>query len=143
MTMALNNLSIVPGKSLGEVRIGQSKVELIQQNFKLEENRDPKVYFKKNNLLVRLEDEKVVQIWFEGQNLSELFFKDKSMPRKSDPQTLKKIFNCEPKIEGTGGYLFFCENHGLELDYSPKHELVGFSVIAPKVADSIVAPSSK
>ncbi len=130
---------IRPGARLGDVLIGQSKSTLIQKGYTSDKDRDPNQYFRKNSILVRFEKDQVSQMWYEG-NINNLRLRGNKFPSTTDSITLTKFFKgCEPKIKGTGGILYYCENRGIELSYSFNDKLQSISVVTPSLVKKIIS----
>ncbi len=132
--LSMNTLQVVPGKSLGDVQIGDSSEILKKKNFVADNSRvtPETTYFMRKDFLVRLVKDRVVQIWYEG-DLKKLRVGDKSLPEKTDASSFRKFFkSCDPIVKGSGGEILYCENKGVEIVYSidPVHGL-GFSVLSP------------
>ena len=129
---------LVPGRSLGNVNIGDTRSKLLQDGFKSDNIRDSNHFLKHDNLLVRLEQDQAVQIWFEGNNLTVLSLRGKKLPKKKSAKSLKKFFrNCEPEVKGSGGFLIYCEDRGIELVFSFSGDFQGLSIITQSVAESV------
>ena len=138
------NMVLVPGKSLGDISIGETRGSLVKKGFVLDEIRDTSKYLKKENILVVLEDNRAVQIWFESMNLSSLSLRGQKFPNINSPEVLRNFFkDCEPEYKGSGGILIYCENRGVELAYSFSKALQGLSVVTPAVANLVVGPRQK
>lgn len=136
-------VEVVPGLSLGPVKIGATKAELLELGFTEDAIREAGLYYRKGDVLVRLKGEMVVQIWHETENMSKLRFKGKKFPRKASLEALKKFFSgCEKDIEGSGGLIVYCENRGIEITTSyPRGEVSGFSITTPQNAAEMIGPT--
>ncbi len=87
-------VKIFPGKSLGSVKIGDSSTRLKKMGFLLDNSKtSTDWYFKKRKYLVRLTDDKAVQIWFDDKSLNSLRFKGKKMPDVPSIESFRKIFH--------------------------------------------------
>ncbi len=133
-------MTVVPGKSLGGVSIGDSKADVIEKGFASDQDRDPEQYFAKGLFLVRIEGHRVNQIWFNG-NAQNLYLREKKFPKSKDLKVLRSFFkNCESEILGSGGKLVYCENRGVELVFSFEGKLQVLSIVTPAVVESVVGP---
>ena len=133
-------LTVVPGKSLGGVSIGDSKAVIIEKGFVSDQDRDPEQYFVKGLFLVRIEGPRVNQIWFNG-NAQNLYLRDKKIPKSKDLKILRSFFkNCESEILGSAGKIVYCENRGVELIFSFEGKLQGLSIVTPSLVESTVNP---
>ncbi len=131
-------MSVIPGKSLGGVSIGDSKAVLIDKGFVSDQDRDPEQYFVKGLFLVRIEGSRVNQIWFNG-NAQNLYLRDKKFPQSKDLKILSSFFkNCESEILGSAGKIVYCENRGVELIFSFEGKLQTLSIVTPGLVESVV-----
>ncbi len=136
-------IQIDPGKSLGEVSVGQTSSSLLKAGFVADKVRieipGSLSYLTKDQLLVRLEDDRVVQIWFVGKDLSTLRYEGKSLPKATEPKAFAEFFKtCEPVVQGSGGKLLYCADRGVELSFPGPTGPVGFSVILPAEVEKII-----
>jgi len=135
------NFIVVPGKSLGVVHIGDTMNQLVSNGFQPDKDRDPLQFCRKGPILARLESDRVVQLWFDG-DYAHLLFKKKRFPSKKDPETLRKYFrDCEATVVGSGGTLIYCENRGVELAYRNNAEFIGLSIVTPDVVKKVIQNS--
>ena len=124
-------MSVIPGSGLGTVSIGETRSDLIAQGFVFDQVRDHDHYLRKSLILVRLENNQAVQIWYDG-NIRNLRLRGKKFPAKTDSKTLASFFRgCEPGVRGSGGVLIYCENRGIELNYSFPKRFDGISILVP------------
>lgn len=134
-------INAVPGKSLGQVSIGESSAKLEKIGFKLDTSRasDPSVtYWIRGKHLARLKSDKVVEIWLNDVTSKTLTINKKRLPKKLNFQSLKKVLsNCE-EHEGSGGQLVYCEGRGVEFSFSRRDGSIGFSVLLPSEADAVL-----
>jgi len=75
-------MNLVPGKSLGQVSMGERLAELLKKGFLPDTSRSPDIYLKKDLLLVRLQGERVVQIWFMGNTFTMLRLHQRKFPKQ-------------------------------------------------------------
>lgn len=139
-SLAAKEIVCVPGKSLADVLIGDTRAVLAKKKFIIDESRTSSdTYLKRSEFLVRLVQDHVVQIWFDG-DLSQIKFGTKSLPTKKDLVNLSKFFkNCSPIVKGSGGDLLYCENYGIE--FSTSHmdkDKIALSVILPSEAKKVI-----
>lgn len=121
-------IPFVPGKSLDDISIGETTDSLRRKNFVTDNSREGN-YLKRDDFLVRLNDDRVVQIWYSG-DLQNLRLGKRQLPSGKDLQTYAKFFNsCEQIIQGSGGQVLYCENRGVEITTSKIDDEIGFSVI--------------
>jgi hypothetical protein len=104
---AERTMNIIPGKSIGDLNIGATSVELAPLGYTLDKWRssiDPSVtYYKKGSTLVRLKNDRVVQVWPEYSSYKRLLINGKRLPKKLGLKDLKKsLQNCE-QHKGSGG----------------------------------------
>ncbi|KYG69232.1 hypothetical protein AZI87_08480 [Bdellovibrio bacteriovorus] len=137
-----NLLTIIPGKRLSEVSIGDSASKLKKKGFITDDSRQSPsttTYMKKKDLLVRLQNDKAVQIWFEGKNLGELSLNGKALPASDNINSFKNFFKGCEEYQGSGGQLLYCEKRGIEITSSGMNGSgVKISVIAPTEVEKIV-----
>lgn len=132
-------MEIVPGKALGDVKIGEASDALKKIGFVFDESRmSQNSYMKRGNLLVRLANDKVAQIWLEERHLGSLRFKGKRLPAKDDIASFKEFFQGCEEFLGSGGTLLYCEHRGIELSFPGSMGPVGFSVVLPSDVEKIV-----
>jgi len=130
----LATINIVPGKSFGDVNIGEKRINLNKRGFVRDQARRSESYLRKGNFLLRMENDSVVQIWLDGDSFENLRFEGKKFPSVLDLKTLKTYFkDCGPEIKSSGGTIVYCENKGVELTFSYfSPNPFGFSVINPE-----------
>lgn len=135
----ITTFEIVPGKSIGPVFLGQTRAELKATGFYPDPDRtsqndiDNPKYLSNENVIVLLDAEMVVQIWIKKEKLNLVRFKGKMLPKKIQPTQIKSFFkNCTKEIKGSGGFLIYCQNNGIELAFSYHNDFQSLSVTNPE-----------
>lgn len=137
----LETIEILPGLSLGPVKIGDTAEELRARGFVDDPVREKGMFLQKDELLVRLDNGAAVQIWFDSNDFSKVRYGGRKLSGKPTLAKLKKFFSgCEPEVRGSGGLLVFCENRGIQLTTSYLRGLDGFSVTTPQNAAKVLGP---
>jgi hypothetical protein len=127
-------IKIVSGRSLGVVSLGQSRQELIDLGFGPDGAMDPISYLENDGLLVRMEDNKVAQVYVDRSSFERLRFHGKKFPKNTTAKSLRKFFKGCGKIKKRPvGLLIYCEHAGIELTYSKdpstQGQLEGLAVV--------------
>jgi hypothetical protein len=113
-------LELVPGKSLGEVSIGETSASLRAKGFTADTSRvsEDYTYLVKPPLLVLLKDDKVAQICIPEvkKHFSVLRYKGKKFPKAKNLKSISKFLGgCADTQTGTGGLKKFCADGHVEL----------------------------
>lgn len=142
-TLGAKVIQAVPGKSVGSVEIEQNTAELSKLGFKLDSTRSSMDasthYFKKGNILARVKNSKVVQLWYDGRHLIDLRVDGKKLPTDGKVESFKKVFGDCEEVSGSGGVLLYCRNRGIEFSFPGAEGPVGFSVIQPSEVANLIA----
>lgn len=135
------NFELVPGKSFGDVNLGEETSSLLRKGFVADKEYAEGLYLIRGGLHVSLFAKKADLIWLERDLWGKVLFKGKALPSLRSIQDAKKVFSsCEKPIQGSGGRMVYCENRGLRIDTSfPKDDVTGFSVVLPSNYDSMVS----
>jgi hypothetical protein len=113
-------LELVPGKSLGEVSIGEAKADLLRKGFAVDDSRwsEEYTYLLKQPVLVLLKGDKVAEICLMDvpKHLSRLRYKGKDFPRTAKLDTVSGfIGDCAEPVVGSGGIIRRCARGQVEL----------------------------
>lgn len=114
------SLDLVPGKSLGEVTLGDSRTDLLAKGFTADPDRASLefTYLLKQPLLVLLKDDKVFEICLLDfpKHLKVLRYRGKDFPRSAQLETVSDFIGaCEEQVVGSGGVIRRCGKGGVEL----------------------------
>lgn len=136
---------LVPGKSLGDVSLGEERASLLRKGFVPDQDYAEGLYVIRDGMHVSLYGDKADLIWLERNLWKKIYFKGKSLGSLNSLIDAKKIFSsCEDPVQGSGGQMVYCENRGLRIDTSfPKNSVSGFSVVLPSNYDSVVGAKGK
>lgn len=134
-------LSIIPGKSLGAIAIGDKREELLNKGFGPSGAHDPEMYLRKDDIVVKLDHAQISEIFFDSPSYKNLRLRGKKFPKDTRAKAMRKFFKkCEPTVKSSGGTLIYCENRGIELSYSfepsSKKRLIGLAIVTPAIVES-------
>jgi hypothetical protein len=138
-------LSIVPGKSLGSISIDEKRESLLNKCFAPSGAHDPEMYLRKDDIVVKLDSNKVSEIFFDSSSYKNLRLRGKKFPKDTRAKAMRKFFKkCGPSVKSSGGTLIYCENRGIELSYSSepssKKRLIGLAIVTPALVESMLNP---
>jgi hypothetical protein len=113
-------IHLVPGESLGEVAIGETKKSLIAKGFKVNPDRssDSGEYFQKYPLLVLTKDDKVSRVFLLApqKHFARLRYHGKQFPKDSQLKDIAKVLGgCSEVERGSGGLFQVCSGGRVEL----------------------------
>ena len=145
---AADILSIIPGKSLGSIEIDEKRADLLNEGFGPSGAHDPEMYLRKGDIVVKLDNAKVSEIFFDSSSYKNLRLRGKKFPKDTRAKDMRRFFKkCGPSVKSSGGTLIYCENRGIELSYSSapssKKRLVGLAIVTPALVESVLNPSSE
>jgi hypothetical protein len=129
----LDTYEVIPGKSLGDVKLGESFDDVMAKGFAKSNNGSPGEFLRRGPLFVRFSKGKVAEISIDGDKIARATLRGKPLPANGDPATMRKFLTaCEPDVTGSGGILIDCENRGVELVYSRDPSLPGLAFLSVK-----------
>lgn len=136
-------LELVPGKSLGDVSIGESDVSLKSKGFELDRSYAEPNYMRRGSILVRLENQKSIQIYFGDTDVlkadyERLRFEGKSLPKNLSFEKMKTFFKDCDVVMQIGATLLYCEQRKIRLGYGGlENSRPGVSIVLPNDYDLV------
>jgi len=124
---------IVPGVSLGDVNIGETRESLIAKGFvEDKEFMESEKYLVRDFVHVFIESNKAATIWLNEYYRDKLRYKGQKISKNINE--IKKTFsNCGEVEVGSGGKYFSCENDGVKfVTRFPSEDYISVSVTASK-----------
>ncbi len=118
----LDKIEIVPGASLGDIKLNATEADLLALGFTRDSLRLAKdyTYFVKPPFLTRVKGNSVVEIWLEhiGSLRNRLVYNGQTLPRELSESSIRQFFlGCQRKDE-SGGYELYCNHAEIRVSYS-------------------------